>query len=208
MMVLDEAAGLRSGDEADDLVLLLGALCHDVGKPATTIELEGRIRSPEHDEVGVPITRGFLGRLRAPGELATKVEALVRHHLAPANLVKGGAKARGYRRLARRLTKAGIIARLLYRLAMADHLGRTTPDALARQFRYGEEFLRRMEELAIADEGQKDVVLGRHLIALGYTPGPWFGEVLGACREVQDETGWEDPERILDQVLRDRAGTP
>ena len=34
-----------------------------------------------------------------------------------------------------------------------------------------------------------------------------MGRVLAACREVQDETGWTDPERILDQALgasRDR----
>jgi hypothetical protein len=33
------------------------------------------------------------------------------------------------------------------------------------------------------------------------TPSPRFGEILAACREVQDETGWEDPERILGRVL-------
>ena len=41
----------------------------------------------------------------------------------------------------------------------------------------------------------------RHLIARGYKPGAWFGQVLSACRDVQDETGWDDPERILDRVL-------
>jgi hypothetical protein len=58
-----------------------------------------------------------------------------------------------------------------------------------------------MEDLAIADEAMADVVLGRHLIARGLQPGREFGAILEACRELQDETGWEDPDRILDQVL-------
>jgi tRNA nucleotidyltransferase (CCA-adding enzyme) len=205
LLVVDEAAALRRGEEEDDLVLLLGALCHDLGKPATTIEVDGRIRSPEHEDVGAGVTRSFLARLRASGELSTRVEALVRDHLAPANFVKGGATARGYRRLARRLAEAGVNAELLYRLAKADHFGRTTPDALARDFHYGDEFLRAMQELQVAEGGPRDVVLGRHLIARGYEPGWWFGEVLRACRDVQDETGQDDPEAILDSVLADPA---
>jgi hypothetical protein len=116
-------------------------------------------------------------------------------------LVKDGATAKGFRRLARRLAAAGLDARQLHRLASVDHFGRTTPDALAREFPAGDEFLRRMEELAIADEATPDVVMGRHLIARGLYPGRKFGVILEACREIQDETGWDDPDRILDRVL-------
>ncbi len=200
LLVVDEAASARRGDE-DDLPLLLGALCHDLGKPPTTVCVDGRVRSPEHDEVGVPLTESFLNRLRAPHDLIAKVCALVRHHLAPASLVKGGAKDRGYRRLARRLSKAGVDSQLLYRLARCDHFGRTTPDALAREFEFGDDFLRRMEDLSIAAHADPDVVLGRHLIERGFKPGPWFGNVLKVCREIQDDTGWRNHDRILDRAL-------
>ncbi|MEC8360093.1 MAG: hypothetical protein VXZ92_09950, partial [SAR324 cluster bacterium] len=36
LMVVDEAAKLRVGEEKNDLFLMFGALCHDFGKPATT----------------------------------------------------------------------------------------------------------------------------------------------------------------------------
>jgi tRNA nucleotidyltransferase (CCA-adding enzyme) len=201
MLVVDEAAAARQGDEAEDLVVMLGALCHDVGKPPTTVEAGGRIRSPEHEEKGVPIAEAFLERLRAPGDLQAKVGALVRFHLAPAMYPQHGASPRAYRRLARKLHEAGIDARILHRVAQADHFGRTTPDALARQFPAGDELLRRMAELNRAEEAITDAVKGRHLIARGYTPSPWFGEVLAACREVQDETGWTDADAILDRAL-------
>ena len=32
---------------------MLGAVCHDFGKPATTAFLDGRIRSIDHEEQGV-----------------------------------------------------------------------------------------------------------------------------------------------------------
>jgi hypothetical protein len=33
------------------------------------------------------------------------------------------------------------------------------------------------------------------------TSGKEFGEILRRCRELQDESGETDPERILDRVL-------
>jgi tRNA nucleotidyltransferase (CCA-adding enzyme) len=203
LMVLDEAEALRTGEEEEDLALLFGALCHDFGKPATTRTIDGRITSYEHDALGVPLAEAFLSRLRAPAELTRRVAALVRHHLAPALLHKGGASAKAYRRLARELDAAGVSAALLLRVAKADHLGRTTEDALARVFPAGEHFQKRMDSLELLDEGPKDVVLGRHLMARGLPPGPEFGRILARCREIQDETGWDDPERILTRALAD-----
>jgi tRNA nucleotidyltransferase (CCA-adding enzyme) len=204
MLVVDEAAKARIAQEDEDLVVLLGALCHDLGKPSTTVIADGRVRSPCHEEEGVPIARSFLEKLRAPNDLIDKVAALVKHHLAPAQFLQGDASPRAYRRLARKLEAAGTSMRVLHRVASADHLGRTTPDALMRIFPAGDAFLRRAEDLAVEETGVKDVVLGRHLIARGYAPGPWFGKVLAECREVQDETGWEDADRILDSVLARR----
>ena len=40
------------------LAVMLGAVCHDLGKPATTAFIDGRIRSMDHEEQGVaPATR-------------------------------------------------------------------------------------------------------------------------------------------------------
>ncbi len=199
-LVIDEAAGLRDGGP-DDEALVFGALLHDVGKPATTVNEGGRVRSPGHDVRGVALAARFLERMRAPNELVLRVGALVEHHLAPALFTKNGATAKGYRRLARKLGAAGASAVLLERVARADHFGRTTDDARERRFPAGEEFLARVRALDVEKQAPRDVVLGRHLIARGMTPGKEFGAILERCREVQDETGWTDPERILERVL-------
>ena len=200
LMVIDEAAGLRRGD-ADDLALMFGALCHDLGKPATTVVRGGRVRSPSHSKAGIAPTRALLERMRAPHELVERTCALVEHHLAPALFDKDGAKARAYRRLSRQLGSSGVTMELLARVARADHFGRTTPDALARDFAAGDRFLARARDLEVVEEAPRDVVQGRHLIARGLTPGPRFGVLLARCREVQDERGWRDADRILDAVL-------
>ncbi|MEZ4271478.1 MAG: HD domain-containing protein [Myxococcota bacterium] len=202
LMVIDEAAKLRRGDD-EDLTLMFGALCHDFGKPHTTIHVKERIRSPAHDKRGVVPTEAFLGAMRAPHHLVQQVGALVAHHLAPALFVKNGTAARGYRRLARKLQIADVSLELLVRVARADHFGRTTPEALARRFPAGETFLQTARELTVEHSGPVDVVLGRHLIARGLTPGPHFARLLERSREIQDETGWQDPQRILDAVLNE-----
>ena len=203
LMVVDEAARLRRGD-ADDPALMFGALCHDLGKPGTTVVHEGRVRSPSHSKAGIAPTRSLLARMRAPNELVERTCALVEHHLAPALFDKDGAKARAYRRLSRQLGSSGVSMELLARVARADHLGRTTAEALAREFPAGDRFLVRARELAVVEEPLRDAVLGRHLIARGMAPGPSFGPLLARCREVQDERGWRDPDRILDAVLAER----
>ena len=192
-----------SQDGTDDLALMFGALCHDLGKPATTERAGGRIRSHRHDVMGVAPTRALLGRMRAPGALADRVAALVEHHLAPALFVRNGATAKGYRRLARKLGRAGVGMDLLVRVARADHLGRTTEDAAAGRFDAGDAFLAAARTHCVDREAPRDAVLGRHLIERGLQPGPGFAPILARCREVQDETGWTDPWRILDRVLAD-----
>lgn len=201
MLVVDAAAGLRTGDEERDAALMYAALCHDLGKAETTHERDGRIRSPKHESAGVEPTEAFLGRLRCSRRLVDKVVALVRHHLAPTLLPADRASPKAYRRLARKLAAADVEPRELWRLARADHLGRHTADAAAGDFELGEEFLRRMDEVAREEAAIRDAVQGRHVLARGIRPGPGVGEVLGVCREVQDETGWKDPERILDEAL-------
>jgi tRNA nucleotidyltransferase (CCA-adding enzyme) len=204
LMVVDEAARLRGNDADLDLALMFGALCHDLGKPLTTAEQDGRIVSPAHDLEGDAPTRELLARLRAPGLLVLRVRAHVRHHLAPALLEKQRSGPKAYRRLARRLEAAGLSLAELERVARADHLGRTTDDARAGRFPAGDAFLARAAELEVAAQAIPDAVQGRHLLARGLAPGPEFGRILARCRDLQDETGWEDPERILDAVLRSR----
>jgi tRNA nucleotidyltransferase (CCA-adding enzyme) len=209
LLVIDVAASLR-GDRVEDaqrdLLLMLGSLCHDLGKPGTTEEHEGRIVSRRHSQEGARPTEDLLARMRAPTAVVRATCALVRHHLAPAEFVRPGqpggeAGPRAYRKLLRRLREDGVDAELLYRVARSDHLGRTTEDARAGRFEAGDVFLERARSVE-ADPGTYEaVVTGRHLIARGVEPGPEMGRLLARCREVQDEIGETDAQAILARVL-------
>jgi len=202
-MVVDEAVGQRTGAARRDGWLMWSALLHDLGKPETTSVDADAIRSHGHEPRGAVLARRLLERLRAPARSVDAIEALVRHHLAPALLVGQNASDRGYRRLARRLASAGVDATLLECLARADHFGRTTDDALARRFEAGDAFLANMERLDTLAGPAAPKVRGRDVVARGVAPGPQVGAVLARCIEIEDETGWRDGTRILDRALRE-----
>ena len=64
LLVIDEArAGNHDLDRPRLLTVMLGAVCHDLGKPATTAFIDGRIRSPDHEQAGVAPTLQLLDRL-------------------------------------------------------------------------------------------------------------------------------------------------
>ena len=201
LMVVDQAAKLRTGDAESDRALLWGALCHDLGKPPTTVvDDDSRVRSRGHDDAGVDIAEQFLTGLAAPNDLIDAVKALVKFHLTPATFVAQGSGAGAFRRLARKLGSSGVSMTLLERLARADQLGRTTPAALAGDFVGGDEFLVLAENAGVQHSAPVDVVMGRHLIERGLRPGPEFGTLLARCREIQFETGLVDASEILKRV--------
>lgn len=211
LMAIDSAARLReSGSKSEsieDEALMFAVLCHDFGKPTTTAHIDGRVRSRGHDRAGAGPTRVFLERLRASAKLVEMTVALVEQHLAPALLSEQGATPRAYRKLAGKLASAGVSMRLLERVARADHLGRTTQDALAGRFEAGDGFVAQADALEVGMKGPQDVVLGRHLIARGLTPSPEFSETLDRCRELQYETGLTDPQEILDRIMRNSSSS-
>ena len=54
LMVVDEARGaIDDLDRPRKVIVMLGAVCHDLGKPPTTRVIDGRIRSLGHEEAGV-----------------------------------------------------------------------------------------------------------------------------------------------------------
>ncbi len=196
LMVVDEAAKLRVGEEKADLVLMFGALCHDFGKPETTIWKDGHWRSPAHDVLGMQPTEKFLRRLTDEVSLIEKVTVLVREHLRPSMLYNDREKVTpgAIRRLALRVS----IPELLL-VAEADHFGRTTEDALRREFPAKQWLLDQASKLDVRDEKPKPFLKGRHLLQLGMRPGPQMGKVLeeafalqldGAIVDLEEAKAW------------------
>jgi tRNA nucleotidyltransferase (CCA-adding enzyme) len=190
MMVVDEARKLIDGlDRPRQVAVMLGALCHDLGKPPTTEFIDGRTRSRGHDEAGVEPTLTFLDRLGVHTlegfDVRDQIVQLVRYHLKPGeyykskNPVGDGA----FRRLARKVEPD-----LLYRVAKADSLGRN-PEWLPKEKWFDsaaqEWFIERVKALDVERKAPDPILMGRHLIGLGMTPSPRFREILDKVYELQ-----------------------
>jgi tRNA nucleotidyltransferase (CCA-adding enzyme) len=179
---------------------MLGALCHDLGKPPTTRFEDGRVRSRGHEEAGLPPTESLLDRWNIHTllgyDLRAQVLALVAQHLKPGQLydererVSDGA----IRRLARKCE-----ADLLYRVAKADCLGRRPGrfEAVAMEW-----FQQRVQALDVAVRPPEPLLKGRDLLALGIPPGPRIGRILAAVYELQLDGAVTTPEQALAEAAR------
>jgi tRNA nucleotidyltransferase (CCA-adding enzyme) len=182
LLVVDQARTLNADLDRPRLVaVMLAALCHDLGKPATTSYIDGRIRSPDHEEAGVAPTLRVLDGLNVHSidgfDVRGQVVGLVANHLKPGMLHKAPQVGDGaFRRLARKVD-----LELLARVARADCRGRTgTFDCSAMDW-----FLARARELDVAHRAPDPLLLGRHVLALGVPPGPRVGEILRQVYERQ-----------------------
>jgi tRNA nucleotidyltransferase (CCA-adding enzyme) len=189
-LVIDRARELIGElSYAKQVTVMLAALAHDFGKPATTQYIEGRLRSRGHEEAGVAPAERFLDRLNVHTidgyNVRGQVIALVREHLKPGEFYKKRDEVGegAFRRLARRCEPD-----LLYRVARADSLGRNA-EWVPRDKWYGAEaqewFRERTRELEVEQRPPEPILLGRHLLELGVEAGPAMGEITRAVYEMQ-----------------------
>jgi tRNA nucleotidyltransferase (CCA-adding enzyme) len=184
LQVIDQAR-TRVDDlpRPQQLAVMLGAVCHDLGKPATTAFIDGRIRSMDHEEQGVAPTMALLDRLNVYSidgyDVRTQVAGITAQHLKPGSWykVRDEVGDGAFRRLAHKVD-----LELLARVAKSDCLGRAPGqfDCTAMDW-----FLERARALGVEHRPPAPMLLGRHLLALGLKPGPRVGEILKAVYEQQ-----------------------
>jgi tRNA nucleotidyltransferase (CCA-adding enzyme) len=205
LLVIDEAR-----KRIDDLpypqqvALMLGAVCHDLGKPATTAHVDGRIRSLEHEEEGVAPATALLDRLNVHTlqgyDVRHEVLGMVANHLKPGMFEKSNPPAGdgAFRRLAQKVD-----LELLARIAKADCEGRGGGFDCSAMDR----FLARARALGVEHAPPEPLVKGRHLLELGALPGRALGEVLREVYERQLDGSVADFDAALAlarQIARER----
>ena len=184
LLVVDQArTRIDDLERPQQVAMMLGAVCHDLGKPATTAFIDGRIRSRNHEEAGVEPTHAFLDRLNVHTmngyDVRHQVVGLVAQHLKPGMWHKSTSEVGdgAFRRLAKKVD-----LELLARLAKSDCLGRQPGsfDCSAMDW-----FLERARALGVEHGPLPPLLLGRHLLQLGLAPGPEIGKILKAIYERQ-----------------------
>jgi tRNA nucleotidyltransferase (CCA-adding enzyme) len=202
LMVADRARSLNGDlDRARLAAIMLGAVCHDLGKPATSALVDGRIRSPGHEEAGIAPALRVLDTLNVHSlegfDVRSQVVGLTAHHLKPSAFftARDEVSDAAFRRLAQKVD-----LELLARFARADCLGRAGEfDCSAMDW-----FLGRARALGVEHRPPPPILMGRHLLELGVAPGPRMGAILRAVYErqldgavVDLESGLAEARRIL-----------
>lgn len=171
-------------------LLMLSALYHDAGKPATrSVEAKGRVRFIGHDQegAGLAITRGEA--LHLSNAEIDYLSTVVRQHGRPYALTQSG-EAPNPRAIYRFFRQAGELGVDICLLSLADFMGKTgmeeSQDALAKHL----ETLRILLEAYFEKKDQSispsPLLNGDDLIKeLRLEPGSKIGEILESLREAQ-----------------------
>ena len=171
------------------VTLALGALLHDVGKPAT-LEVRERIRFPRHDEVGGAMAEEILRRLRFSNEEVQRAVALVRGHMRVKDFPH-------MREAKRRSLAAQPEFPELVELLRADCLASHGDLSVYRWIQGW------LEERAKEPLRPPRLVTGHDLIALGVQPGPAFREILEVVYSAQLEGQVRTREEALELLARE-----
>ncbi|MDX8400522.1 MAG: hypothetical protein R8K20_09790, partial [Gallionellaceae bacterium] len=151
LLAVDAAAQVRASiPSSQRLAFMFGALCHDMGKPATTITREDIARARDwnsvgpvprvialskrgkrsidsliltaigHDKAGCKPVEGFLSQLCNNTKLIKLTSKLVETHMRPGALVSDTVKIGAYARLHRELSSVGGDLHLLGKICQCD----------------------------------------------------------------------------------------
>ena len=198
LLALDVMAARCGSVDADPLALMLGILCHDMGKPLTTRLAQGRITAPGHAVAGMRTAAAFLAQLTHDKRLTATVLDYVRYHGEAKRLYTLHAADAAIMRLACRVRIDAIAA-----VAEADHLGRLPRTARSE----AAEWLRqKAETLGVLHAPRPALLRGEDLVAAGLAPSPQFKNILETAYDVQLEGAFADragARRWLETYLSD-----
>ena len=205
-MTLDKASEIiqRFPDQKDKTIIMLAALCHDLGK-ATTTTPDGRAIG--HEAAGVPITEEFLSKLTNDKDILTTVPSLVENHLRPLQFHRDGASDAAFRRL---INKHGTeYLNLLSAVSEADVSGRLVgyPDGSVGEPGTEENvwFRDKVKQVAEKAGGLKGgkiapLITGKDLKNLGLKEGKELGSILRDVQKRQEEGEITSADEALDYV--------
>jgi poly(A) polymerase len=179
--------------ETVSIPLVFAVLFHDVAKPSTaSVDETGRIRFNAHDRIGAEMTERIMEGLRfSRAEIDATIE-MVRQHMVFKDVPN---------------MRVAKLKRFMARPTFEEELELHRVDCEGSHGMLDNyEFLKRKrEEFANEPIIPPPLVRGDDLIALGFRPGPQFGEILEAVETRQLEGLLRDRAEALDWIKREYA---
>jgi tRNA nucleotidyltransferase (CCA-adding enzyme) len=206
MHVIDAAAHMEYGSKREKLVIMLAALCHDLGKAVCTQAHDGHITSLGHAQAGAALAKKLLARITLKKDLVAAVVKLIEYHMVPFLFIKDGAGPAAYKRLAKKLSPE-VTIEMLAKLAEADRVGRgLQQDVLLSKS--SEDcvglFLKRARDALVATFPERALLKGRDFLDT-VAPGRDLGACVARAYELQVELGIKDRDRLKKMVLDEYA---
>lgn len=185
LRVIDNMASRRTGDECEDLIRMLSALCHDFGKAKNTYQEDGKWYSRDHEKRGVTPTGAFLRRLTNQKQLITAVQTAVKYHSIPFHAYFHGKFKPVTNAKLRQVAVAMPLSRLMA-LGGSDFLGRPegayNPDDIKK---IESHLYARATALQVYPQLPPPFISGHDLMKLGHKPSPQMGRLLASLFQKQ-----------------------
>jgi putative nucleotidyltransferase with HDIG domain len=182
-------AGEPVGGHPRAALLKLGALLHDVGKPATAEVIRGRLRFFGHEEVGGQMVGRMLEALRCSRQEASLIRLWVRNHMRPGSLANAPQMTdKAMARFFRDMGEDGVGMLIV---SLGDHYTYLARSKWAKGTDPVERTAGRLLEAYYLhhDAVLPPKVMDGHALMkkLRLKPGPLIGELLEAIRDAQSE---------------------
>ncbi len=187
--------------QQENVLLILTALCHDLGKITTTKEVDGKIKTINHEQAGEELTRKLLLKMGIQEKLLIKkVSNLVGQHLKPLTFYTSFKQGQNitdgaFRKLAGKIHPATMKQLML--VSKADFYGRGCPTD-ETFFIQGDWFMDRVNKLSIQDMKAENIIKGKDLEKLGFKPGPLYSKIIELANEM-DVQGYSK-EEIMSEI--------
>ena len=178
-----------------DLILRLGALLHDIAKPATKGIDDGKVHFRHHEVVGARMTKEILSKLKYPKKLISSVALLVENHLRPHTYKMGWTDSA----VRRYIIDAGEVLDELNELVRCDVTTKNNEKA-ETIYKYLDDLEKRIKEVKEKEELKKlrPPVDGNEIMKiLNIEPGPSLGKIMESLYEQRINEGEVSKEEAI-----------
>lgn len=186
LKVLSQA--MDQEEDGPDLVLRWAALLHDIGKPDTFDNTDGKVSFHHHEVVGAKLARKRLRKLKYPKATTEAIGQLVYLHMRFHGFGENQWTDSAVRRY---VTDAGDLLPRLHKLVRADCTTRNAKKARRLQ-RTCDQLEERIEEIGRKEDLARvrpDLDGNEIMEILGLQPGPEVGQAWSYLKELRLEHG-------------------
>ena len=186
LKVLSQA--MDQEEDGPDLVLRWAALLHDIGKPDTFDNTDGKVSFHHHEVVGAKLARKRLRKLKYPKATTEAIGQLVYLHMRFHGFGENQWTDSAVRRY---VTDAGDLLPRLHKLVRADCTTRNAKKARRLQRTY-DQLEERIEEIGRKEDlaRVRPQLAGNEIMEiLGLQPGPEVGQAWSYLKELRLEHG-------------------